>query len=149
MQAWTRVDAVDVPAKLTLCRTLVAVTGILDVPRDFLEEAAEVSRSLHLRYDLLGRRHAIRLENPFLAGLGNVAASFDGGSRSGDEEGEQEGEGEGEGEGEDCEGEGEKSEREGGESESEGEGSEREGDAASVSLGDQTDVLHLPVHSFR
>ena len=142
-------DAVDVPAKLTLCRILVAVTGILDVPRDFLEEAAEVSRSLHLRYDLLGRRHAIRLENPFSAGLGNVAASFDSGSRSGDEEGEQEGEREGEGEGEDCEGEGEKSEREGGESEREGEGSEREGDAASVSLGDQTDVLHLPVNSLR
>eukprot|EP00752_Nemacystus_decipiens_P003390 g3137.t1 len=54
-----------VPAdRLSLCRILVAVTEILDVPRAFLEEAAARSRSLRLGYDLLGQREMIHLKNP-------------------------------------------------------------------------------------
>lgn len=54
-----------VPADpLSLCRILVAVTEILDVPRAFLEEAAARSRSLQLGYELLGQREMVRLENP-------------------------------------------------------------------------------------
>lgn len=59
--------------RLSLCRILVVVTEILDVPRAFLEEAAARSRPLQLRYELLGQREVIRLENP-VAGevLGNA-----------------------------------------------------------------------------
>lgn len=52
---------------LSLCRILLAVTEILDVPRVFLEEAAARSRSLQLRYELLGQRDEILLENPLVA----------------------------------------------------------------------------------
>eukprot|EP00903_Cladosiphon_okamuranus_P014535 g13482.t1 len=58
-----------VPAnRLSLCRILVAVTEILDVPRTFLEEAAARSRSLQLQYELLGQREVIHLGNPVAAG---------------------------------------------------------------------------------
>lgn len=60
-------DARDVPGELTLCRVLIAVTDILDVPRAFLEEAFAHSRSLQLRYDFLGRREVFCLDNPALA----------------------------------------------------------------------------------
>lgn len=50
--------------RLSLCRILLAVTDILDVPRAFLEEAASGSRSLQLRYELLGQREVISLKNP-------------------------------------------------------------------------------------
>lgn len=50
--------------RLSLCRILVAVTEILDVPRVLLEEAAARSCSLQLQYQLLGQREVICLENP-------------------------------------------------------------------------------------
>lgn len=61
-------NALDVPAELTLCRCLIAITDVLDVPTAFLHEAAAHSRSLQLRYEFLGRREAIKLENPVLKG---------------------------------------------------------------------------------
>ena len=85
-----------VPAdRLSLCRILVAVTEILDVPRAFLEEAAARSRSLQLEYDLLGQREMVHLENPVAGdvmetqgGDGAVGAAVGRrytGSRDGDE----------------------------------------------------------------
>ena len=50
---------------MTLCRLLVGITDILDVPRSFLEEAASRSSSLQLCYELLGTHEIVRLENPF------------------------------------------------------------------------------------
>ncbi len=50
--------------RLSLCRILVAVTEILDVPRVLQEEAAALCCSLQLQYQLLGQREVICLENP-------------------------------------------------------------------------------------
>lgn len=72
-QERTAVGALDIPAELTLCRLLVAVIDILDVPRAFLKEAASRSRFLQLRYDLFGRREVIRLKNPLLRERGAIA----------------------------------------------------------------------------
>ncbi|CAM9862354.1 unnamed protein product, partial [Hapterophycus canaliculatus] len=57
----------DQHRRLSLCRILLAVTDILDVPKAFLEEAVEHSRSLQLRYELLGQREVISLKNPLAA----------------------------------------------------------------------------------
>lgn len=75
-QAGATVDPVDAPSNLSLCRLLVAVTDVLDVPKAFLEEAVLQSRSLQLRYDLLGRRHVVPVDNP-VAKTGTSSAVVD------------------------------------------------------------------------
>lgn len=51
------------PPRLTLCRVLVAVTELLDIPAEFLQRAFASGHSLQLHYEFLGRREAIPLES--------------------------------------------------------------------------------------
>lgn len=57
-------DPLDVPQGLTLCRILVAITDLLDVPTAFLQTAVANGHSLELRYHMLGRKEAVLLQNP-------------------------------------------------------------------------------------
>lgn len=56
------IDPLEAPKDLTLCRFLVVIDDILDVPQDFLDDAASRDRSLELSYEFLGAREAVRLE---------------------------------------------------------------------------------------
>lgn len=81
--------AQDIPAKLTLCRFLVAVTAILDVPRAYLLDSATHCRSLQLRYNLLGRRVVVRSSNPEVKSEGTITDGWGEGSISDDEGGDE------------------------------------------------------------
>lgn len=68
------VDPLEAPKDLTLCRFLVVIDDILDVPQAFLDDAASRDHSLELSYEFLGAREAVRLESPVREGYSSTAS---------------------------------------------------------------------------